>query len=144
VETRDEILAKMATIQKCLARIGEVTGFDPYSLDDMDKQDIFVLNLQRAVRAAIAIAAQITASSAIGIPQNIAGIFLQLHRARIIDEPLLIRMHDMADFWNVAVYDYEALDIDILKSILVHRLKDLEEFYDAAIGYLEKTVQNSD
>ena len=53
-------------------------------------------------------------------------------------------MIDMADLWNIAVYNYEALDLDILKSILVHRLKDLEEFYDAAIGYLEKTAQNSD
>jgi uncharacterized protein YutE (UPF0331/DUF86 family) len=144
VETRDVILSKVATIQRCLARIGEVTGFDPESLDDIDKQDIFVLNLQRAVRAAIAIAAQIAASSTIGIPENIIGIFLQLHRARIIDEPLLKKMIDMADLWNIAVYNYEALDLDILKSILVHRLKDLEEFYDAAIGYLEKTAQNSD
>lgn len=144
METRDIILSKTATIQRCLARIGEVTGFDPESLDDIDKQDIFVLNLQRAVRAAIAIAAQIAASSTIGIPENIAEIFLQLHRARIIDEPLLKKMNNMADFWNIAVHDYEALDIDILKSILVHRLKDLEEFYDAAIGYLEKTAQNSD
>lgn len=144
METRDVILSKVATIQRCLARIGEVTGFDPESLDDIDKQDIFVLNLQRAVRAAIAIAAQIAASSTIGIPENIIGIFLQLHRARIIDEPLLKKMIDMADLWNIAVYNYEALDLDILKSILVHRLKDLEEFYDAAIGYLEKTAQNSD
>jgi len=144
VETRDVILSKVATIQRCLARIGEVTGFDPESLDDIDKQDIFVLNLQRAVRAAIAIAAQIAASSTIGIPENIIGIFLQLHRARIIDEPLLKKMIDMADLWNIAVYNYEALDLDILKSILVHRLKDLEEFYDTAIGYLEKTAQNSD
>ena len=138
METRDVILSKVATIRRCLARIGEVTGFDPESLDDIDKQDIFVLNLQRAVRAAIAIAAQIAASSTIGIPENIAGIFLQLHRARIIDEPLLKKMIDMADLWNIAVYNYEALDLDILKSILVHRLKDLEEFYDAAICFLEK------
>ena len=83
METRDVILSKVATIQRCLARIGEVTGFDPESLDDIDKQDIFVLNLQRAVRAAIAIAAQIAASSTIGIPENIIGIFLQLHRAQL-------------------------------------------------------------
>lgn len=44
----------------------------------------------------------------------------------------------MTDFRNIAVYDYEALNIDIMKSILVHRLKDLEDFYDGVIKYFKK------
>lgn len=59
---RDILIAKTATIQRCLARIGEITGLDPTSLDDLDKQDIFVLNLQRAVKAAIDLAAHVAAS----------------------------------------------------------------------------------
>lgn len=43
---RDILLAKMATIQRCLKRIRETTGLDPESLDNIDREDIFVLNLQ--------------------------------------------------------------------------------------------------
>lgn len=144
MENRDVILAKVATIQRCLARIGEVTGFDPDSLDNIDKQDIFVLNLQRAVQAIIDLAAHVAAAKNLGIPETAAENFTLLQRAGIIDGQLAGKMKKMTGFRNIAVHDYEALDIDILKSILVHRLQDLEEFYDAAIGYLEKTIQNSD
>jgi hypothetical protein len=47
---KDVVLAKSAAIQKCLKRIIEVTGLDPGQLDDQDIQDIFVLNLQRAIQ----------------------------------------------------------------------------------------------
>lgn len=48
---KDIVIAKVATIQKCLERIRDVTALDPASLDDIDKQDIYVLNLQRAIQA---------------------------------------------------------------------------------------------
>ena len=44
----------------------------------------------------------------------------------------------MTGFRNIAVHDYEALDIEILKSILAHRLKDLEDFYSAMLKRFEK------
>ena len=49
---KDIVMAKVASIQRCLKRIKESTNLAPESLDDIDKQDIFVLNLQRAVEAA--------------------------------------------------------------------------------------------
>ncbi len=53
---RDVVLAKVAAIQKCLKRIRDVTGLDPDRLDDPDAQDIFVLNLQRAIQSTIDLA----------------------------------------------------------------------------------------
>jgi hypothetical protein len=47
---RDVMLAKAAAIQRCLKRIKETTGLNPNSLEDMDKQDIFVLNLRGLYR----------------------------------------------------------------------------------------------
>ena len=57
---RDVVLAKVTAIQKCLRRINDVTGLDPDRLDDLDIQDIFVLNLQRAVQSAIDLAIFLT------------------------------------------------------------------------------------
>ncbi|MFA7621322.1 MAG: DUF86 domain-containing protein [Aminobacteriaceae bacterium] len=135
---RDVILLKAATIQRCLARIAEATGFDPESLENIDKQDIFVLNLQRAVQAAIDMAAHGAASEHLGIPEIAAGNFTLLQKAGIIDDQLTEKMRKMTGFRNIAVHDYEALDIEILKSILAHRLKDLEDFYSAMLKRFEK------
>jgi hypothetical protein len=38
---KDIILAKVANIQRCLKRINEITGGEPESLLDINKQDIF-------------------------------------------------------------------------------------------------------
>ena len=44
---RDVVLAKVAAIQKCLKRIRETTQLNPRSLDGINTQDIFALNLQQ-------------------------------------------------------------------------------------------------
>jgi uncharacterized protein YutE (UPF0331/DUF86 family) len=41
----------------------------------------------------------------------------------------------MTGFRNIAVFNYQALDLDILKSILSNNLKDLEDFSSALLHY---------
>lgn len=129
----DIILAKTGNIQRCLKRIKEATNLDPKSLDNIDKQDIFVLNLQRAIEAAIDIAAHIAASEGLGLASAIKDNFKFLNEAGIIDEDLLKKMQSMVGFRNIAVHDYQSINVDILKAILTENLKDLEEFYTAVL-----------
>lgn len=131
---RDVILAKVSTIQRCLRRIKEVTNFNPENLDSIDTQDIFVLNLQRAVEAAIDIAAHIVASEGLGLSTTVKDNFRIIKRAGIINDDLLKKMESMVGFRNIAIHDYRAIDIAILKSILSKNLKDLEEFYSAILS----------
>jgi len=126
---KDIILAKTGNIQRCLRRIEEATNLNPESLNDIDKQDIFVLNLQRATEAAIDIAAHIAASEGLGLASTIKDNFRFLNEAGIIDNNLLKKMQSMVGFRNIAVHDYQSINVDILKSILIGNLKDLEEFY---------------
>lgn len=126
---KDVVLAKTASIQKCLRRIKEVTGLNPESLDEINKQDIFVLNLQRAVQSTIDLAAHVIASEGLGVPDTIRDNFLRLEQAGIIGRDLAKRMQAMVGFRNIAIHDYQAINIDILKTILGKHLKDLEEFY---------------
>ena len=125
---QDILLAKIASIRKCLERIRRVTGGNSDSLDDPDVQDIFVLNLQRAVQAAIDLAAHQIADEKIGLPANLKENFALLESRRIIDAPLSKHLQAMVGFRNIAVHDYQQLDLVILKSILEHRLGDLDEF----------------
>jgi uncharacterized protein YutE (UPF0331/DUF86 family) len=55
--------------------------------------------------------------------------FILLYNAGIINKELLNKMKAMVGFRNIAIHDYASLDTDILKSILVNNLRDLEEFY---------------
>jgi uncharacterized protein YutE (UPF0331/DUF86 family) len=126
---RDVVLAKIAAIQKCLRRIKEVTGLDPDRLDELNTQDIFILNLQRAIQSTIDLATHVVASEGLGIPDTIRGNFVLLENAKIITKTLSKKMQSMVGFRNIAIHDYQTLDVDILKAILSKNLKDLEQFY---------------
>jgi len=129
----DVILAKIGNIQRCLKRIKEITGLDPESLEDIDKQDIFVLNLQRAIEATIDMATHIIASEGLGLPATIKENFQILKEAGIIDDELMKKMQAMVGFRNIAVHDYTSIDPEILKSILRENLQDIENFYTTVI-----------
>jgi uncharacterized protein YutE (UPF0331/DUF86 family) len=132
---RDVVLAKVATIHKCLDRIREVTDLDPEKLEDIDKQDIFVLNLQRAVQACIDLASHAVAAEALGLPEKVRDNFSILREKGVVDPELASKMEKMTGFRNIAVHNYQALDLDILKSILSNNLKDLEDFSSALLHY---------
>lgn len=136
---KDVVLAKTASLQRCLKRIREVTGLKPDSLDDLNIQDIFVLNLQRAVQAGIDLAAHIIASEGLGIPDTIKENFIKLENSEIIQKEISSKMQSMIGFRNIAIHDYQTLNIEILKKILTEHLKDLEEFYTTVLEYFKYT-----
>jgi uncharacterized protein YutE (UPF0331/DUF86 family) len=132
---RDVVLAKVVAIQRCLRRIKDVTGFDPARLDDLDVQDIFVLNLQRAIQSSLDLATHIIASEGLGISDTVRGTFILLANAKIITKTFSKKMQSMVGFKNIAIHEYQALDVNILKAILTKHLKDLEQFYTIILNY---------
>ena len=126
---RDIVLAKTDSIQKCLKRIKDVTNLAPDSLDNLDSQDIFILNLQRAVQSAIDLATHIVSSEGLGISDSVKGNFVLLETDGVIGKRLSKKMQAMVGFRNIAIHDYQSIKVVILKSILEKNLKDLEDFY---------------
>jgi len=137
---RDVVLAKVAAIERCLKRIRETTGGDPASLKELDRQDIFVLNLQRAIQAAIDLAAHIVAAERLGLPETVRGNFTLLLDAGVISAELGRKMEAMVGFRNIAIHDYQALDLEIMKAILQKRLPDLEDFSAAILRRLSMVM----
>ena len=138
---KDVVLAKVAATQRCLRRIKDVTGLDAARLGNLDVQDIFVLNLQRAIQSSVDLATHVIASEGLGISDTVRGNFVLLESAKIISKVLSKKMQSMVGFRNIAIHDYQALDVDILKAILTKHLKDLEQFYTTILnhsGFLEK------
>ena len=138
---RDVVLAKVAAIQRCLRRVKDVTALDAGRLGDLDVQDIFVLNLQRAIQSSIDLATHVIASEGLGISDTVRGNFVLLENAKIISKALSKKMQSMVGFRNIAIHEYQALDVDILKAILTKHLKDFERFYTTILnrfGFSEK------
>ena len=136
----DLVYGKVDSIKTCLSRIRDVTHLDAGSLDDIDAQDIFVLNLQRAVQSTLDLASHIVASEGLGLPENLKDNFILLRQASIIDEKLSQKMSKMVGFRNIAVHEYQAIDIDMLKSILLHHLEDFEAFYLAILQHFKLSI----
>lgn len=131
----DIVLAKVSAVQKCLKRIESVTELKPERLEDQDVQDIFVLNLQRAIQSTIDLATHIIATQGLGLSDTIRGSFELLEKAEMIEKDLSRKMQAMVGFRNIAIHDYQSMDADILKSILKKNLRDLEEFYTTILNH---------
>jgi len=122
----DRVLAKIATIDRCLARIAEVRGERRKDLLPVDVEDIASLNLQRAIQAAIDLAAHIVAAEGYGTPDSAAGVFTLLYQRGVIDLDLATRLRRMVGFRNIAVHEYQTVDPAILESLLERHLGDLK------------------
>ena len=131
---RDVVLAKVDAIERCLRRIEQVTGRDPRALDDQDREDIFVLNLQRAAQAAIDLANHLVAADGLQLPTKLRESFELLERHASLPKDLCARMGSMVGFRNIAVHDYQAIDKRILAAILESHLDDLRRFSRYALG----------
>jgi len=127
---RDIILEKIGIIQRCLRRIADVTEMSPNRLEDINIQDIFVLNLQRAAQACIDLAAHIIAFEGLGLPTSLKDHFDLLVKEKFIPKELGDKMIAMVGFRNIAVHEYQNIDVIILKGILQHNLRDIEQFYN--------------
>jgi uncharacterized protein YutE (UPF0331/DUF86 family) len=127
---KDAILSKISIVQNCLKMIQKATLLDSSKLDDLVIQDVFVLNVQRAVQASIDMAHLIIAEKGLKLPANYKEAFSILEKASLISNQTARKMEKMVGFRNIAVHDYRALDLNILKSILSKHLKDFEEYYE--------------
>ncbi|WP_079412937.1 type VII toxin-antitoxin system HepT family RNase toxin [Alkalithermobacter paradoxus] len=125
---KDVIYNKIAIIERCLIRIKEVYDQNPDNLKDYTKQDSIVLNIQRAVEAAIDVAMHIVSARKLGIPQNSRDAFEVLNSNDIIDDDMLKKLKAMIGFRNIAVHNYQNLNIDILRKVIENHLVDFEEF----------------
>lgn len=67
----DVVLGKMATIERCLARVQEEYGGDDRNLfENITRQGAILLNLQRACEAAIDLTMHVVAAKRLGIPRD--------------------------------------------------------------------------
>ena len=119
------ILNKVKSIERCLKRVRE--DFEKHSKDFRENytaQDAVVLNIQRACEQAIDLANHIIKSKKLGVPQNARYSFEILFENEIISEQLKINLIKMVGFKNIAIHEYQKLEIEIVEAIVKNRLSD--------------------
>lgn len=130
----DVLINKAATIERCVKRAREEYDKDPATFTaDHTRQDAAILNIQRACEAAIDMGQHIIRRDKLGVPQSARDVFDLLGGAGLIDLPLANAMKRMVGFRNVAVHDYQKLQLPIAVAIIEKHLDEFLRFAQVLI-----------
>ncbi len=136
----DVVLNKIQTIERCLKRIREeYVGHEEEFEENHTKQDSVILNLERASQASIDIATHIVKINGLGLPNSSRELFNLLLENHMISEDTCKQMQGMVGFRNIAVHDYQNLNLEIVVAIIEKHLGDFEGFVrEVFSGYLDE------
>ncbi|WP_404405817.1 type VII toxin-antitoxin system HepT family RNase toxin [Jeotgalibacillus malaysiensis] len=124
----DVIVNKVTSIERCLRRVREVYDNSPENLTEFTKQDSIVLNIQRACQVSIDLAMHIVQEKKLGIPKTSREAFELLEQAKLIDTTTSKNLKAMVGFRNIAVHEYQDLELEILQAIIEEHLNDFNTF----------------
>jgi uncharacterized protein YutE (UPF0331/DUF86 family) len=125
----DVVLNKVASLERCVTRIREVyAGLDSNLYQNVTTQESILLNLQRTCEVSIDLAMHMVRKRRLGVPQDSRDAFDLLQSNGHLDETLATAMKRMVGFRNVAIHEYDKLNLDIVKAIITQRLEDILTF----------------
>ncbi|MBN2875599.1 MAG: DUF86 domain-containing protein [Spirochaetales bacterium] len=125
----DVIINKSASIQRCVKRAREEyeLAAGRFSMD-YTRQDAAVLNLTRACEQAIDLANYVIRQKKLGIPATSGDSFTLLATASLVPVELAEKLRRMAGFRNIAIHEYQRINVDIVTSIIHNDSEDLVRF----------------
>jgi uncharacterized protein YutE (UPF0331/DUF86 family) len=127
--TDDVLINKAATIERCVARAREEYQRNPATFAcDYTRQDAAILNIQRACEAALDMGQHLIRREKLGVPQSARDVFRLLAQGGWIETSLADGLKRMVGFRNIAVHDYQALQLPITVSIIEKHLDEFLEY----------------
>ncbi|MFN3710595.1 MAG: type VII toxin-antitoxin system HepT family RNase toxin [Alishewanella aestuarii] len=125
----DVLLNKAATIERCVKRARDEYQQDPVNFaSNFTRQDAAILNIQRACEAALDMGQHLIRKYKLGIPQSSRDVFTLLATANFLPAELAEKMKKMVGFRNIAVHEYQRLQLAITEYVITQRLDDFSEF----------------
>ncbi|MEE9397764.1 MAG: DUF86 domain-containing protein [Methylococcales bacterium] len=136
----DILINKAATIERCVARAHEEYHRDPDSFaDDYTRQDAAILNVQRACEAALDMGQHLIRRERLGVPQSARDVFNLLAQGGWLDKSLAESLKRMVGFRNIAVHDYQTLQLPITIKVITEHLDDFLRYSESILkGNIEK------
>ena len=126
----DIFLTKAAIIERALRRMKQEYLANP-ELDNYTHIDAMTLNVERACQAAIDLAMHIVARDHLGLPQSSAEAFRLMREAGYITEDIRKNMAAMTGFRNIAIHEYQQMDMSILRHIAESRWQSSVDYCEA-------------
>ena len=125
----DVLLNKVAFIEHCVARSREEYNIDPVSFEtNFSRQDAAILNIQRACEAALDIGQYLIRREQLGVPQSARDVFELLAKSEWIESSLAESLKRMIGFRNIAIHEYQSLQLEITVKIITDHLDEFLQF----------------
>ncbi len=123
------ILGKIAAIERSVKRAREEFAAAGANFrNDFTRQDAAILNILRGCEQAIDLANMLIRDRKLGIPQSSRDSFKLLADAHLIAPESSERLQRMIGFRNIAVHQYQAIELAIVEAIVQRDLDDLLAF----------------
>ncbi len=130
----DVLINKAASIERCVARAREEYASNPLTFAaSYTRQDAAILNIQRACEAALAMGQHLVRREKLGVPQSARDVFALLAAGGWIDAALADSLKRMVGFRNIAMHDYQALQLPITVSIITGHLDEFLRYSQAVL-----------
>lgn len=126
---RQVIDQKLESLRRCLVRIEDKFPAHADELQtNFDLQDIIALNLSRAVQLTVDIGSHIISTMNMPAPETMGQTFEILAQQKVLQANVADQLKKSVDFRNIAVHNYEAINWQIVHSIVSEHLQDFTEF----------------
>jgi len=96
--------------------------------NSFDLQDIIALNLSRAVQLTVDIGSHIISTMNMPAPETMGQTFEILAQQNVLPVNVADQLKKSVGFRNIAVHNYEAINWQIVHSIVSEHLEDFTEF----------------
>ncbi|MBN1931067.1 MAG: DUF86 domain-containing protein [Desulfobacterales bacterium] len=138
----DLIMTKAASVEKCLNRIAYKSRVDLDTfLDDLDRQEIILFNIQMAIQNCIDIASHIISDEGLGIPGSTNDMFYLLEENGYLSRDLTEKMVKAVGFNNLMLHEHEKVEMDQVFTIARKNISDLNDYLKSIfskIGWIKE------
>lgn len=123
------LLTKLESLIKCVLRIESQNVQSVEEIEsNLDKQEIIILNLQRAVQICVDIGNHILLDYPTPTPTTMAETFKRLFENNLISNENAVNLSHAVGFRNIAVHQYENIDCRIIFAVVKNNLNDFRTF----------------
>lgn len=135
------VRSKLASLRRCVDRIKTTCPKTTIELEqNIDAQDIVTLNLSRAVQLSVDISSHILATAQLPAPETMGESFINMEKLGVLDAELASHLRKSVGFQNIAVHNYEAINWEVVLSIVTERLEDFTAFARAVDNWIEESL----
>jgi len=140
---RQVVDQKLESLRRCLLRIQEKFPADVAELqNNFDLQDIIALNLSRAVQLTVDIGSHLISTMNMPAPETMGQTFDILAQQNVLPVSVADQLKKSVGFRNIAVHNYEAINWQIVHSIVSIHLKDFTQFAKAVAHWVDLQRHN--